>query len=136
MSDNDATPFLGQPDLSKIFTWTSYYSEKTQPHDVRKDGTVAVIVQRRGQSRANADFAINVSLLNSAAAAVRDGKLTQAYVVQVEGLTVLRSADVETVIKNIGTAEPRDGMFGPYHWLNANFMPVGFSRSVSPYDPW
>jgi hypothetical protein len=98
-------------------------------------GGFAVIVLRRGQSRANGDFAVNMNLLTSAAAAVRDGKYSMAYVAQVKQQTVLRTETVETVIKNIGDAEARDGVFGPYFWLDEHFMPVGFNRSVSPYDP-
>jgi hypothetical protein len=135
MSDDDPTY---QPDLSQIFSWHSHYSEKTRPHDVRVDrtGRFAVIVLRRGQSRANGDFGVNMNLLTSAAAAVRDGKYSMAYVAQVKQQTVLRTESVETVIKNIGDAEAHDGVFGPYFWLDEHFMPVGFkSGGVSPYDP-
>jgi hypothetical protein len=131
--DHDASP-----PGSEIFTWRSFRGPKTQPHDVRKDptGTTVVIVQRRGSSRADGDWAINVNLLNSAAAAVRDGRLAVAYVAQAEGQEVLRSAHVDKVVKNIGSAKPRDGVFGPYHWLDANFMPVGFNQSASDEDPF
>jgi hypothetical protein len=111
-------------DLSKIFNWRSLRSEKTRPHDVRKDptGRIAVIVQWRGRSR---DWPLNVNLRNDAAAAVREGRLTKAYVAQVEGQKVLRSAAVETVIANIGNTAPLDGIYGLYHWLDDNFMPTG-----------
>jgi hypothetical protein len=127
---------VANADLSNIFSWRSYRGEITRPHDVRKDptGTIGVILQRQG--RLYGDWALNANLLNAAVAAVREGRLASAYVAQVEGQRVLRFADVETVVKNIGAAEPRDGEFGPYHWLDTNFMPVGFNGSVSNEGPF
>jgi hypothetical protein len=122
-------------DLSKLFTWRSYRSEKTRPHDLRKDqtGKIAVIVQWRGRSQ---DWPLNVNLRNDAAAAVREGRLAKAYVAQVEGQKVLRSETVEQVIANIGNTPPLDGIYGLYHWLDDHFMPSGGSWGSSDEDPF
>jgi hypothetical protein len=119
-----------------IFSWPSYRGEKLGLHEVRKSGTVAVIILRQGWQRANGDWALNVNVLNGAVNAVREGRLSSAYVVQVEGQHVLRAAPVETVAANIGAARPRDGQFGPYHWLDANFMPVGANGGARDDDPF
>jgi hypothetical protein len=119
-----------------IFSWPGYRNEKTVPHEVRKSGTTAVIIQRQGWQRGDGDWAINVNVLNAAANALSEGRLAQVYVVQAQEQHVLRAATVATVIANIGAARPRDGRWGPYHWLDANFMPVGFNGGVSADDPF
>jgi hypothetical protein len=138
MDADNLTSSLAIDINNQIFTWRRFRNEKTWPHDVYLDptGHIAVIVLRRGHTRPNGDWAINLSLLNSTAAAVRDGRLKAAYVVQVAREEILGRRDVHTVIANIGNAEPLHGDNGPYHWLDAEFKPVGFNRGVSDDLPW
>ena len=110
-------------------------ARKSGPHEIHKFAAdnVAVIVQRRGR---DGDWPLNLNTLNAAVAALRDGRLVAAYVVQAEGRKVLRSADVDTVVNNLGAAEPRDGPWGLYHWLTVDFMPARFNRRLSDEVPF
>jgi hypothetical protein len=125
----------GKPD-NIIFSWHLHLGGKAGPHEVRKDptGKVVVILQRQGRY---GHFAINLEVLNSVAAAVQAGRLLKAYVAQVEWQKVLRIVEVGTVANNIRAVTPRDGPFGPYHWVDENFMPVvGSNRGANNEEPW
>jgi hypothetical protein len=130
MTDDNGPPLLG----AEIFSWPAYRSAATGPHEVRKspDGK-AVIIQRRGR---DGDWPINLNALNGAVAAVSDGRLKVAYVAQVEWQKVLGWADVNTVAANVAGVPPRDGPWGAYHWLNADFKPVRFNGGVNDTAPW
>jgi len=132
-SNNDPTRNWDE-DLQKIFTgaWRQSRPAKYAPHSIYElktlEGRVAVIVQR--QSRPDGDWSLNATGLKNLGIAKREGRLIAAYIVQARNSEVLRRAEVEKVIANIGDTEPWDGRWGLYFWIDENFMPVSGSRGA------
>jgi len=112
--------------------WRYYRTERTAPHGVfvahDDDGKQVVLPLRR--SRPEGDAAISVAALNHVANAVRDGRLVQASIAFTHNRTVLAHASVQEIVARIGDAEPRDGIYGPYHWLDASLKLVPNRRGL------
>jgi len=129
-------------DPTTIFTnpkWRYYRTERTAPHGVFMahdgDGKQVVVPLRR--SRPESDAAISVSALTHVANAVRDGRLVQADIALTHNRTVLAHASVQEIVARIGDAEPRDGIYGPYHWLDGALKPVAnFRSAVNEEEPF
>jgi hypothetical protein len=130
---------MSEPDFSELFTkWKGHRTTKTLPHTVCTDPTrrIVTIVQRRGR-RPDGDWALRDDLVKNTDAAVRDGRLDQAFVVQAEGLKALRWENVATVVANIGDATPLDGYLGhPFHWLDEHFQVVNGRGGWSAEEPF
>jgi hypothetical protein len=122
-------------DPTTIFTdprWRYYRTERTAPHGVfmAHDGGGKQVVLPLRRSRPEGDAAISVSALNHVANAVRDGRQVQATIALTHNRTVLAHASVQELVARIGDAEPRDGIYGPYHWVDASLKLVTNRRGA------
>ena len=122
-------------DPTTIFTdprWRYYRTERTAPHGVfmaHDDGGKAAVLPLR-RSRPESDAAISVSALTHLADAVRDGRLVRAFIALTHNRTVLAHVSVQELVARIGDAEPRDGIYGAYHWVDASLQLVPNRRGV------
>src|SRR5262249_12016527 len=122
-------------DPTTIFTdsrWRYYRTESVAPHGVFMtvdgDGKVVVLPLRR--RRPKADAATPASAPDHVVAGLRDGRLARAYIAFTHNRTVLAHATVQEMVTRIGNAEPRDGIYGPYHRLDASLQLVTNRRGV------
>jgi hypothetical protein len=96
---------------------------------------IAALVLRR--THADGDWALSQSALDYVAGALRDGRITEGYVVLANKWSVVAHASAKEVLASIGDTEPNDGQWGPYFWLNTALKPVADYRAVVDDDkPW
>ena len=98
--------------------------------------TIAVVVLRRGDRRGQ-DFALGVAGLERV---LKAEHITEAYVVlgrQLDGeRREFLAAEKATVVRDrLRDYPPRDGKYGSFWWITAEFMPA-ISMALSPDAPF
>lgn len=86
-----------------------------------------VVILKRGSG---GDYSTNTDMLKSVCNLQKSERLTQAYLVQVDGDQVIAWETVFNVSKKVNGVTPHDGKFGPFVWLEERtFKVVGGSSS-------
>ena len=114
-------------EIQNIFTDPTFRSSsKYYPNRLYGDGkqTGAIAVTR---GRGN-DFALNAEGLDYVVQAETEGRVKEGYVVLAsrngstpQFIAAARAKEVQERLRNV---TPREGNFGPYHWITVNFQPA------------
>jgi hypothetical protein len=121
--------------IENIFQDASFRSSSTPSYPNRiygngKTGAVVVVQGKHGT-----DFALGVAGLDYVIKAEAEGRIEEAYVVlaKTNGGSVpayVASAPAKAVAERLRSIAPRDGKFGPYHWITETLHSVNGDAEV------
>jgi hypothetical protein len=115
--------------IENIFTNPTFrsWSKQCYPNRLYGDGEIGAVVAVRGRGD---DFALGVAGLTYIVKAEAEGRIKEGFVVLAKqnGGNVLEYIGAELaseVAERLRNVTPREGKWGPYHWITTSFNTAG-----------
>src|SRR5262249_23147600 len=136
---NDLMNTTAASTIAGIFNnsaWAQYASNLTKdigayPNGIyfNQDENLGALVAHRGQ---HDTWSVNANGFQYVLAAAREGKIAGGFVVLAAGKPpeVIAFRNIEEVASMLDGVLPRDGSFGPYWWLDAQFTTTSRPRVI------